>query len=84
MITGDKAETAIAIGKKCALIRPGHNHIERVLNLSEEALRQRIMDLHGFVMRSLAGEGGVVKRKTLGGKSLSMYEYARAAPLTYI
>eukprot|EP01031_Cornospumella_fuschlensis_P027238 gene27238-32907_t len=66
MITGDKAETAIAIGKKCALIRPGHNHIERVLNLSEEALRQRIMDLHGFVMRSRAGEGAVAKRKPLG------------------
>jgi magnesium-transporting ATPase (P-type) len=50
MITGDKAETAIAIGKKCALVQPGKNHIERVLSLSNEALRQRIMDLHSYVL----------------------------------
>lgn len=49
MITGDKAETAVAIGKKCALIQPGRHEIERVLNLSDEALRQRIIDLHIFI-----------------------------------
>jgi magnesium-transporting ATPase (P-type) len=49
MITGDKAETAVAIGKKCALIQPGKHEIERVLNLSDEALRQRIIDLHTYI-----------------------------------
>ncbi len=49
MITGDKAETAIAIGKKCALIQPGKHEIEKVLNLSDEALRQRIIDLHIYI-----------------------------------
>jgi magnesium-transporting ATPase (P-type) len=50
MITGDKAETAVAIGKKCALIKPGKHIIERVINLADEALRQRILDLHTFVL----------------------------------
>lgn len=49
MITGDKAETAIAIGKKCALIQPGKHEIERILNLSDEALRQRVNDLYKYV-----------------------------------
>lgn len=58
MITGDKAETAIAIGKKCALIQPGKHVIEKVVNLSDEALRQRIIDLHSFVQsrRTQAGK----------------------------
>jgi magnesium-transporting ATPase (P-type) len=49
MITGDKAETAVAIGKKCALIQPGKHEIERVVNLSGEVLRQRILDLFVYV-----------------------------------
>jgi phospholipid-translocating P-type ATPase (flippase) len=60
MITGDKAETAVAIGKKCALIQPGKHEIERVLNLSDEALRQRIIDLHAYItsdeFRAQSGE----------------------------
>lgn len=49
MITGDKAETAIAIGKMCSLLGD-HHHIERVLRLSGEALRQRIFDLHTYIL----------------------------------
>lgn len=49
MITGDKAETAMAIGKKCALLQPAKHDIEKVLNLSDEALRQRIVELHKYV-----------------------------------
>lgn len=60
MITGDKAETAIAIGKKCALIQPEKQHIEKILNLSEEPLRQRILDLHSYVLA----------RKENGGKAV--------------
>ena len=48
MITGDKAETAIAISHQCHLITPQHR-VEKVLHLQGEALRQRILDLHGFV-----------------------------------
>jgi magnesium-transporting ATPase (P-type) len=65
MITGDKAETAIAIGKHCALVDPQVQQVERVLNLSGEALRQRILDLHAFVVlrggrQEGVGQGGPV------------------------
>lgn len=50
MITGDKAETAIAIGKMCALVRDGDHLVERVIGVSDDALRLRIIDLSKFVM----------------------------------
>eukprot|EP00981_Chlorochromonas_danica_P009358 scaffold2636_cov176-Ochromonas_danica.AAC.12 len=50
MITGDKAETAIAIGKKCALVKPEKHQIERVLNLADNSLRERILELHQKVL----------------------------------
>lgn len=50
MITGDKAETALAIGKKCNLINTDKQEVQRVVNLTGEALRQRIHDLHQYVM----------------------------------
>eukprot|EP00597_Dinobryon_sp_UTEXLB2267_P003568 CAMPEP_0170078792 /NCGR_PEP_ID=MMETSP0019_2-20121128/15333_1 /TAXON_ID=98059 /ORGANISM="Dinobryon sp., Strain UTEXLB2267" /LENGTH=1265 /DNA_ID=CAMNT_0010291923 /DNA_START=401 /DNA_END=4198 /DNA_ORIENTATION=+ len=65
MITGDKAETALAIAHKCNLVdadenerddgdreeenntnRPGKQQLERMVNLSGESLRQRVMALH--------------------------------------
>eukprot|EP01038_Epipyxis_sp_PR26KG_P013375 gene13375-17935_t len=49
MITGDKAETAVAIGKKCRLISDLTHDIQKVVNLTGEALRQRILDLHSLV-----------------------------------
>jgi phospholipid-translocating P-type ATPase (flippase) len=52
MITGDKAETAVAIGKKCGLILQGKDEIVKVINQSDEALRQRIFDLHSFLEKS--------------------------------
>ncbi len=59
MITGDKAETAVAIGKKCALIKPGKHEIERVINLADEALRQRVLDLYTFVQSRRNGTATV-------------------------
>eukprot|EP00981_Chlorochromonas_danica_P011376 scaffold3991_cov159-Ochromonas_danica.AAC.1 len=56
MITGDKAETAIAIGKKCALVKPEKHQIERVLNLSDEPLRERIKQLHEYVLKLSRGD----------------------------
>lgn len=51
MITGDKAETAVAIAKKCALIRPTHSEVERMVNLSDtNTLTERVKALHGKVM----------------------------------
>lgn len=49
MITGDKAETALAIGKKCNLIDLERQHVERMVNLADEALRQRVLNLHSYV-----------------------------------
>jgi magnesium-transporting ATPase (P-type) len=49
MITGDKAETAIAIGKKCSLIQPAKHDIEKVINLADEALSQRIQELYKYI-----------------------------------
>lgn len=50
MITGDKAETAVAIGKKCNLVQPGKDEVVRIVNQSDEALRQRINDLHTYIV----------------------------------
>lgn len=55
MITGDKAETAVAIGKKCSLVQPGRDEIVRIVNQSDEALRQRINDLHTYVASIKSG-----------------------------
>lgn len=55
MITGDKAETALAIGKKCSLIQPGRDEIVRIVNQADEALRQRVNDLHTFIVTTKAG-----------------------------
>lgn len=49
MITGDKAETGLAIGKKCNLIDLQRQELERIVNLSDEALRLRVMNLHAYV-----------------------------------
>jgi len=54
MITGDKAETAQAIGRKCHLIGSGDaaskQEIFKIVNQTGEALRQKIMDLHERVI----------------------------------
>jgi phospholipid-translocating ATPase len=55
MITGDKAETAVAIGKKCHLINPGQDEIVRIVQQADEALRQRINDLHNYIVSIKAG-----------------------------
>jgi magnesium-transporting ATPase (P-type) len=47
MITGDKAETAIAISQQCDLLSESH-FTEKLLNLSGEALRQRMLDLQTY------------------------------------
>ena len=49
MITGDKAETGLAIGKKCNLIDLQKQELERIVNLSDEALRLRVLNLHTYV-----------------------------------
>ena len=49
MITGDKAETALAIGKKCSLIDMEQQQVERLVNLADEALRQRVLNLHSYM-----------------------------------
>lgn len=49
MITGDKAETGLAIGKKCNLIDLHRQELERIVNLSDEALRLRVLSLHTYV-----------------------------------
>ncbi len=63
MITGDKAETALAIGKKCNLITTqgaGRQVVLRMVNLTGEDLRQRVLDLHETViLRRQGGPGGV-------------------------
>eukprot|EP00600_Ochromonadales_sp_CCMP1393_P005802 CAMPEP_0174957920 /NCGR_PEP_ID=MMETSP0004_2-20121128/2336_1 /TAXON_ID=420556 /ORGANISM="Ochromonas sp., Strain CCMP1393" /LENGTH=1496 /DNA_ID=CAMNT_0016206075 /DNA_START=185 /DNA_END=4675 /DNA_ORIENTATION=+ len=51
MITGDKAETALAIGKKCHLIDLRRQELERMVNLSDEALRLRVSSLHTYVFK---------------------------------
>jgi magnesium-transporting ATPase (P-type) len=48
MITGDKPETAVAISQQCGLLTDEHE-VEKVLSLSGEALRQRILDLHSYL-----------------------------------
>jgi magnesium-transporting ATPase (P-type) len=47
MITGDKAETAIAISQQCDLLSEDH-YMERLVGLNGEPLRQRIFDLQGY------------------------------------
>lgn len=54
MITGDKAETAFAIGKMCSLISPDHT-VERVLGLSGPELRQRLGDIQTYLDRETGG-----------------------------
>lgn len=51
MITGDKAETAVAIGKKCSLVSPLRHDVEKLVNLRDEALRQRILSLYTHVVK---------------------------------
>ena len=48
MITGDKPETAVAIGRMCGLIRP-HHELEMLVNITKgETLRSRLADLIHF------------------------------------
>ena len=51
MITGDKAETAVAIGRMCGLLKQDHE-LELLLKLSGIALKQRLDDLVRFVDKS--------------------------------
>merc|ERR1712224_1114839 len=44
MITGDKPETAVAIGKISSLLRPEHR-IERIVGLVGEPLQKKISEL---------------------------------------
>jgi magnesium-transporting ATPase (P-type) len=44
MITGDKAETAVAIGRMCGLLKPEHE-LELLLKLSGTALSLRLDEL---------------------------------------
>ena len=39
----------ICTGKKCNLIDLQRQELERIVNLSDEALRLRVMNLHNFV-----------------------------------
>jgi phospholipid-translocating P-type ATPase (flippase) len=68
MITGDKAETAFAICRKSALIQPDQHHIERVLDLANEPLRQRILDLHDYVIATRNNGGIPVPTKITSGR----------------
>lgn len=48
MITGDKPETAVAIGRMCGLLRPQHE-LEMLVKVSGgEVLRKRLADLLNF------------------------------------
>lgn len=51
MITGDKAETAVAIGRMCGLLKQDHE-LELLLKLSGSSLRQRLDDLVLFVEKT--------------------------------
>lgn len=51
MITGDKAETAVAIGRMCGLLKQDHE-LELLLKLNGSALKQRLDDLVLFVEKS--------------------------------
>lgn len=51
MITGDKAETAVAIGRMCGLLKPDHE-LELLLKLSGQSLRQRLDDLVHFFTKT--------------------------------
>lgn len=44
MITGDKAETALAISRICGLVRPGME-VEKVIGLKGQALRRRLVEI---------------------------------------
>jgi magnesium-transporting ATPase (P-type) len=86
MITGDKAETGLAIGaphhcaialiprlhlspspllfsagKKCKMVNLHRQELERIVNLSDEALRLRVTNLHSYVFRRKQRED--VKRR---------------------
>jgi hypothetical protein len=47
MITGDKAETAVAIGRMCGLLKPDHE-LELLLKFTGPSLKQRLDDLVHF------------------------------------
>ena len=51
MITGDKVETAVAIGQKCNLISASKNRLERLVNLTGDALISRIQELHQLIVK---------------------------------
>jgi hypothetical protein len=51
MITGDKAETAVAIGRMCGLLKPDHE-LELLLKLTGDSLRQKLDDLAHFFSRT--------------------------------
>ena len=48
MITGDKPETAMAIGHLSGLLKDEHS-IERVVGLTGRALKERIHELNTFI-----------------------------------
>lgn len=59
MITGDKAETAVAIGRMCGLLKPDHE-LELLLKFTGASLKQRLNDLaHYFneIGTTAAGKG---------------------------
>lgn len=48
MITGDKPETAVAIGRMCGLLRP-HHELEMLVNFTKgETLRLRLAEILNF------------------------------------
>lgn len=59
MITGDKAETAMAIGRVCGFLKEGCQ-VEKLLGMYGEALRQRMLDLYAFQrnLKRRRGAGG--------------------------
>lgn len=51
MITGDKAATAAAIGKKCCLISEEKMEIVKIINLTDSILKEKVMELAEVVAR---------------------------------
>ena len=57
MITGDKAETAVAIGRMCGLLKPDHE-LELLLKFTGTALKQRLNDLAHYFREMGTTAGG--------------------------
>jgi len=71
MITGDKAETAIAIGQMCGLLRPEHE-LELLLKNSGDNLGQRLSDLVVYLER-ISAEHEQKKETPVPSRSVSSH-----------